>query len=157
MSPQVLQGAGERQEPLGNIFQALVNASNIQGAEISEWLRAESLRLNARILHPFGGSQVLSVGEPQLHEAFLHLLALGRFPGSDLHGDSTCSHNQVSCKEKQQCSLVPNVNKFYSDFRAISKWTVARNDFDHLVTRGRKGETCTGIGIPRSLVNSVTL
>lgn len=100
---------------------------------------------------------MLSVGEPQLHEALLHLFALGRFPGSDLHRDSSCSHNQVSCEEKQRCSLVPNVNKFYSDFRAISKWMVARNNFGHRMAIGRKGETWTGIGIPRSFVKSVTL
>lgn len=97
------------------------------------------------------------MGDPQLHEALLHLLALGRFPASDLHRDSTCSHNQVSCEEKQQCSLVPNVNKFYSGFRAISKWMVARNDFGHGKAIGRKGETWKEIEIPRSFVKSVTL
>lgn len=50
-----------------------------------------------------------------------------------------------------------NVNKFYSDFRAISKWMVARNDFGHGMATGRKGETWTGIGIPRPFVKSATL
>lgn len=51
--------------------------------------------------------------------------------------------------------MVLNANEFYSDFRAISQWMLARNDFGHWMTIGRKGGKQTGIGIPTSFVRSV--